>query len=71
VVVIVWSFDDKKIDVMKAVAFLTDVQRYVAATITTAQNVYTDEQVLFLELGDAFNGYRKREAGHVEGFLWG
>ena len=66
--VIVSSFDDKKIDVMKAVAFLTGVQMYVLATITTAQNVYTDEQVLFFEFGDAFNGCRKREPGHVEGF---
>jgi len=54
--VIVSSFDDKKIDVMKAVAFLTDVQMYVLATITTAQNVYTDEQVLFFELGTLLTG---------------
>jgi len=65
VVGIVWSFNQKQVDVMATVTFLADIQRNVAAVVASTQNVDAYGRVLFFELGNVFDWHREGEAGNV------
>ena len=42
---LVWSYDEKEVDVMAAIMFLADVQRNITAVIAAAENVDTNDGV--------------------------
>ena len=60
----VWSFNQEQVDVMKAVTFLTDVQRNETNFIAAAEyiNAYGG---FFFKFGDVFDRHREGEAGSV------
>jgi len=67
----VWSFDQEQVDVIKAVTFLTDVQRNETNLITATEYINTDGGVLFFKYGVSLMGIGKVSPEVFRVFSWG
>ena len=68
---IVWSFEQKEVDVMEAVTFLADIQRNETTLIAATEYISADGGVLFFKFRDVFDGRWEGEAGSVQGVFVG